>query len=145
MNLNKTLYSICIRNRKKQVGEKERVIALYNYISEVSKSSKIVKTRLDEEKWNYYLDNLPKHENIILKYKNLENQAIIQEDDIILQIKKPNFIKPLAIEKELLEWITGDWKDYKSKIEIKEKRVIETVIVNDQGENEKISEIESRG
>lgn len=124
------------------MGEKERVIALYNYISEVSKSSKIVKTRVDEEKWNYYLDNLPKHENIILKYKNLENQAIIQEDDIILQIKKPNFIKPLAIEKELLEWITGDWKDYKSKIEIKEKRVIETVIVNDQGENEKISEIE---
>lgn len=124
------------------MGEKERVIALYRYISEVAKSSKVVKININEEKWSYYLDNLPKHENIILKYRDLENQEAIQEDNIILRIKKPNFIKPLAIERELLEWITGDWKDYKSKIEIKEKRVIETIIINEQGEKEKVSEIE---
>lgn len=125
------------------MGEKERVIALYNYISEVAKSSKVVKIKVDEEKWSYYLDNLPKHKNVILKYRDLENQDAIQEDDMILQIKKPNFIKPLIIEKELLEWMIGDWKDYKAKVEIKESKIIETFILNDQGKNEKISAIKT--
>ena len=53
--------------------DKEKVVSLYNYIAEVSKSLKDTKINVTEEKWFDFLENFPKHENIIFDYKNLDN------------------------------------------------------------------------
>lgn len=115
--------------------EKEKVISLYNYISEVTKSSKSINKNISEEKWSYFLKNLPFHQNIIY------NDFYDENNEIILSIKKPNFLKPLIIEKEFLPWINGDWKNFKDKITIKEERIIERVSFK-EGTLPFISEIE---
>ena len=107
--------------------EKEKVIALYNYIAEVSKSLKDTKTNVTEEKWFNFFENFPRHENIIFDYKNLSDEYFEKEESKLLEIKKPNFLKPLAIDKELLTWIEGDWKDYKSILKIKEQIINEKI------------------
>lgn len=115
--------------------EKEKVISLYNYISEVTKNSKSINRNISEEKWSYFLNNLPIHQNIIY------NDFYDENNEIILSIKKPNFLKPLIIEKEFLTWISGDWKNFKDKITIKEERIIERVSF-EEGTLPFISEIE---
>ena len=109
---------------------KEKVIALYNYIAEVSKNLKDTKINVDEEKWFSFFEYFPKHENIIFDYKNLTDEYFEKEENKLLEIKKPNFLKPLSIDKELLTWIEGDWKDYKSILKIKEQ------IINEKAEDE---------
>ena len=110
--------------------DKEKVIALYNYIAEVSKSFKDTKINFTEEKWFSFFDDIPKHENIIFDYKNLDNSYFENEENRLLEIKKPTFLKPLFLDENLLKWLEGDWKDYKSTLAIKEE------IINEESEEE---------
>ena len=110
--------------------DKEKVVSLYNYIAEVSKSLKDTKINVTEEKWFDFFENFPKHENIIFDYKNLDESYFENEENILLEIKKPNFLKPLLLDEDLLKWLEGDWKDYKSTLTIKEE------IVNEEAEEE---------
>ena len=114
--------------------DKEKVVALYNYIAEVSKSLKDTKINVTEEKWFDFFENFPKHENIVFDYKNLGDSYFENEESRLLEIKKPNFLKPLFLDEDLLKWLEGDWKDYKSTLTIKEE------IVNEEAE-EDISKI----
>lgn len=107
------------------MDDKEKVIALYNYIAEVSKSFKDTKINFTEEKWFSFFDDIPKHENIIFDYKNLDNSYFENEENRLLEIKKPTFLKPLFLDENLLKWLEGDWKDYKSTLTIKEEIVTE--------------------
>ena len=50
--------------------DKDKVLALFNYISEISKNLKNTKTNIAEEKWFDFLENFPKHKDIIFEYKN---------------------------------------------------------------------------
>ena len=110
--------------------DKEKVVSLYNYIAEVSKSLKDTKINVTEEKWFDFFENFPKHENIIFDYKNLDESYFENEENRLLEIKKPNFLKPLLLDESLLKWLEGDWKDYKSTLTIKEE------IVNEEAEEE---------
>ena len=112
------------------MDDKEKVIALYNYIAEVSKSFKDTKINFTEEKWFSFFDDIPKHENIIFDYKNLDNSYFENEENRLLEIKKPTFLKPLFLDENLLKWLEGDWKDYKSTLAIKEE------IINEESEEE---------
>ena len=105
--------------------DKEKVVALYNYIAEVSKSLKDTKINVTEEKWFDFFENFPKHENIIFDYKNLDDSYFENEESRLLEIKKPNFLKPLFLDEDLLKWLEGDWKDYRSTLTIKEEIVTE--------------------
>ena len=107
------------------MDDKEKVIALYNYIAEVSKSFKDTKINFTEEKWFSFFDDIPKHENIVFDYKNLDNSYFENEENRLLEIKKPTFLKPLFLDENLLKWLEGDWKDYKSTLTIKEEIVTE--------------------
>ena len=110
--------------------DKEKVIALYNYIAEVSKSFKDTKINFTEEKWFSFFDDFPKHQDIIFDYKNLDNDYFENEENRLLEIKKPTFLKPLFLDENLLKWLEGDWKDYKSTLAIKEE------IINEESEEE---------
>ena len=110
--------------------DKEKVVSLYNYIAEVSKSLKDTKINVTEEKWFDFFENFPKHENIIFDYKNLDESYFENEENRLLEIKKSNFLKPLLLDENLLKWLEGDWKDYKSTLTIKEE------IVNEEAEEE---------
>ena len=50
---------------------KEKVLALYNYISEISKNLKNTKTNINEEKWLEFFRNFPKYKDIIFEYEKL--------------------------------------------------------------------------
>lgn len=104
--------------------EKEKVIALFNYIAEVSKNIKITKNIVDE-RWYHFFENFPKHKSLIFEYKNLDDNYFENEESKLLEIKKPKFLKPLPIDENLLIWIEGDWKNYKSILKIKEEIVKE--------------------
>ena len=112
------------------MNDKEKVIALYNYIAEVSKSFKDTKINVTEEKWFSFFDDFLKHQDIIFDYKNLGKDYFENEENRFLEIKKPTFLKPLFLDENLLKWLEGDWKDYKSTLAIKEE------IINEELEEE---------
>jgi len=123
---------------------KDKVLALYNYIAEVSKNLKSTKTNIAEEKWFDFLENFPKYKNITFKYEKLDEKYFEKEKSKLLEIKKPNFLKPLDIDKKLLEWIEGDWADYRSTLEVNEKIFVKNT-ENDSGKIVDISpEIEKK-
>lgn len=105
--------------------DKDKVLALFNYISEISKNLKNTKTNIAEEKWFDFLENFPKHKDIIFEYKSLDEKYFEKEEVKLLEIRKPNFLKPLYIDEYLLEWIEGDWKDYRATLEVNEKIFVE--------------------
>ena len=91
----------------------------------ISKNLKNTKTNIAEEKWFDFLENFPKHKDIIFEYKNLDEKYFEKEEGKLLEIRKPNFLKPLYIDEYLLEWIEGDWKDYRAALEVNEKIFVE--------------------
>ena len=60
--------------------DKDKVLALFNYISEISKNLKNTKTNIAEEKWFDFLENFPKHKDIIFEYKNLDEKYFENEE-----------------------------------------------------------------
>ena len=103
------------------MNKRESIIALYQYIAEVIKSLKIEKKDIHNEEWYYFLENLSKHSGITFNYLDSKNTLSYQK---ILQVEKLPFLKPLAIDKELLEWISGDWGDYKSSVKLLSEKII---------------------
>ena len=103
------------------MDKRESIIALYQYIAEVIKSLKTEKKDIHNEEWYYFLENLPKHPGITFNYLDNKNNLSYQK---ILQVEKLPFLKPLAIDEELLEWISGDWGDYKSSVKLLSEKII---------------------
>lgn len=103
------------------MDKRGNIIALYQYIAEVVKSIKTEKKDIHNEEWCYFLEELPKHSGITLNYLDNKNNLANQK---ILQVEKLPFLEPLAIDKELLEWISGDWGDYKSPIKLLSEKII---------------------
>ena len=102
------------------MDKRGNIIALYQYIAEVVKSIKTEKKDIHNEEWCYFLEELPKHSGITLNYLDNKNTP---SDQKILQVEKIPFLEPLAIDKELLEWISGDWGDYKSPIKLLSEKI----------------------
>lgn len=103
------------------MDKRGNIIALYQYIAEVVKSIKTEKKDIHNEEWCYFLEDLPKHSGVTLNYLDNKNSLSNQK---ILQVEKLPFLEPLAIDKELLEWISGDWGDYKSPIKLLSEKII---------------------
>ena len=103
------------------MDKRGNIIALYQYIAEVVKSIKTEKKDIHNEEWCYFLEDLPKYSGVTLNYLDNKNSLSNQK---ILQVEKLPFLEPLAIDKELLEWISGDWADYKSPIKLLSEKVI---------------------
>ena len=102
------------------MDKRGNIIALYQYIAEVVKSIKTEKKDIHNEEWCYFLEDLPKYLGVTLNYLDNKNNLANQK---ILQIEKLPFLEPLAIDKELLEWISGDWTDYKSPIKLLSEKI----------------------
>ena len=103
------------------MDKRGNIIALYQYIAEVVKSIKTEKKDIHNEEWCYFLEDLPKYSGVTLNYLDNKNNLANQK---ILQVEKLPFLEPLAIDKELLEWISGDWGDYKSPIKLLSEKII---------------------
>ena len=103
------------------MDKRGNIIALYQYIAEVVKSIKTEKKDIHNEEWCYFLEDLPKYSGVTLNYLDNKNNLANQK---ILQVEKLPFLEPLAIDKELLEWISGDWADYKSPIKLLSEKII---------------------
>jgi|GEM_PF-3869894 len=80
---------------------KEKVLALYNYISEISKNLKNTKTNINEEKWLEFFRNFPKYKDIIFEYEKLGEKYFENEESKRIYILNcnincdilPNFLK----------------------------------------------------
>ena len=103
------------------MDKRGNIIALYQYIAEVVKSIKTEKKDIHNEEWCYFLEDLPKYSGVTLNYLDNKNNLANQK---ILQVEKLPFLEPLAIDKELLEWISGDWADHKSPIKLLSEKII---------------------
>ena len=102
------------------MDKRGNIIALYQYIAEVVKSIKTEKKDIHNEEWCYFLEDLPKYSGVTLNYLDNKNSLSNQK---ILQVEKLPFLEPLAIDKELLEWISGDWADHKSPIKLLSEKI----------------------
>ena len=102
------------------MDKRGNIIALYQYIAEVVKSIKTEKKDIHNEEWCYFLEELPKHSGITLNYLDNKNTPSEQK---ILQVEKIPFLEPLAIDKGLLDWLSGDWGDYKSPIKLLSEKI----------------------
>ena len=103
------------------MDKRGNIIALYQYIAEVVKSIKTEKKDIHNEEWCYFLEDLPKYSGVTLNYLDNKNNLANQK---ILQVEKLPFLEPLAIDKELLDWLSGDWGDYKSPIKLLSEKII---------------------
>ena len=103
------------------MDKRGNIIALYQYIAEVVKSIKTEKKDIHNEEWCYFLEELPKYSGITLNYLDNKNNLANQK---ILQVEKIPFLEPLAIDKGLLDWLSGDWGDYKSPIKLLSEKII---------------------
>ena len=125
------------------MNKKESIIALYQYIAEVIKSLKTEKKDIHNEEWYYFLENLPRHSGITFNYLDNKNNL---SNQVILQVEKLPFLKPLAIEKDLLEWVDGNWGDYKSSIKLLSEKITKVdnsikVINISEDEREKLEKL----
>lgn len=102
------------------MDKRGNIIALYQYIAEVVKSIKTEKKDIHNEEWCYFLEELPKHSGITLNYLDNKNTP---SDQKILQVEKIPFLEPLDIDKGLLDWLSGDWGDYKSPIKLLSEKI----------------------
>ena len=102
------------------MDKRGNIIALYQYIAEVVKSIKTEKKDIHNEEWCYFLEELPKYSGITLNYLDNKNTP---SDQKILQVEKIPFLEPLAIDKGLLDWLSGDWGDYKSPIKLLSEKI----------------------
>ena len=102
------------------MDKRGNIIALYQYIAELVKSIKTEKKDIHNEEWCYFLEELPKHSGITLNYLDNKNTP---SDQKILQVEKIPFLEPLAIDKGLLDWLSGDWGDYKSPIKLLSEKI----------------------
>lgn len=102
------------------MDKRGNIIALYQYIAEVVKSIKTEKKDIHNEEWCYFLEDLPKYSGVTLNYLDNKNNLANQKN---LQVEKLPFLEPLAIDKELLEWISGDWADHKSPIKLLSEKI----------------------
>ena len=113
------------------MDKRGNIIALYQYIAEVVKSIKTEKKDVNNEEWCYFLEELPKYPGVTLNYLDNKNSS---SNPKILQIEKLPFLNPLAIDKELLDWLSGDWGDYKSPVKLLSEKIIKedtsTKVVN---------------
>ena len=103
------------------MDKRGNIIALYQYIAEVVKSIKTEKKDIHNEEWYYFLEDLPKYSGVTLNYLDNKNNLANQK---ILQVEKLPFLEPLAIDKGLLDWLSGDWGDYKSPIKLLSEKII---------------------
>ena len=103
------------------MDKRGNIIALYQYIAEVVKSIKTEKKDIHNEEWCYFLEDLPKYSGVTLNYLDNKNTP---SDQKILQVEKIPFLEPLAIDKGLLDWLSGDWGDYKSPIKLLSEKII---------------------
>ena len=102
------------------MDKRGNIIALYQYIAEVVKSIKTEKKDIHNEEWCYFLEDLPKYSGVTLNYLDNKNNLANQK---ILQVEKLPFLEPLAIDKGLLDWLSGDWGDYKSPIKLLSEKI----------------------
>ena len=102
------------------MDKRGNIIALYQYIAEVVKSIKTEKKDIHNEEWWYFLEDLPKYSGVTLNYLDNKNNLANQK---ILQVEKLPFLEPLAIDKGLLDWLSGDWGDYKSPIKLLSEKI----------------------
>ena len=102
------------------MDKRGNIIALYQYIAEVVKSIKTEKKDIHNEEWCYFLEDLPKYLGVTLNYLDNKNNLANQK---ILQVEKLPFLEPLAIDKGLLDWLSGDWGDYKSPIKLLSEKI----------------------
>ena len=102
------------------MDKRGNIIALYQYITEVVKSIKTEKKDIHNEEWCYFLEDLPKYSGVTLNYLDNKNNLANQK---ILQVEKLPFLEPLAIDKGLLDWLSSDWRDYKSPIKLLSEKI----------------------
>jgi len=125
------------------MNKRESITALYQYIAEVIKSLKTEKKDIHNEEWYYFLENLPKYSGITFNYLDNKNNL---SNQIILQVEKLSFLKPLTIDNELLEWVDGDWGDYKSSVKLLSEKITKVdnsikVINISEDEREKLEKL----
>ena len=81
-------------------GTKVTAEEAINKTNEASKNLKNTKTNINEEKWLEFFRNFPKYKDIIFEYEKLGEKYFENEESKLLEIKKPDFRKPLHIDKD---------------------------------------------
>ncbi len=114
----------------------EKVLAIYQFISEMEKSKNNVITDYKDYRWSYLLCNIPENKN----YISLNTEIISGSEDSLLKVKKPEQQYCPKPPKELKEWLLMDWDNCDKELRIKESIVIdgETEYFKDSVEREKI-------
>lgn len=93
----------------------EKIVAIYNCVSELAKLSTKVETNLKDYEYYLYLKNIP----VDSKYVTLNLST--ESDGYLLRVKKPSFERCPTLPEELKEWISDDWSDYRKEVNYKEQ------------------------
>lgn len=101
----------------------EKVINLFQYIREVYASKYNVVTDIRRENWNQFLDEVPIHtEYIRCPFLDTSNTDGMEEN-IILEVIKPELEPCPKIPAYLEPWVSTDWKIASNQLTFKDKIV----------------------
>ena len=99
---------------------KEKVIALYEYIKALCALKSRIVTHVDQQIWACFLKDIPIDPvNITIFYRDrVEEES--SGDDILLEVKKPEFEPCPQPPQQLVEWLAHGWERYTYEAKYKE-------------------------
>ena len=102
---------------------KEKVIALYKYIKELCALKHHTVTNVDNQIWTCFLKDIPSDsENILIFDRDrVEEESV--GDDVLLEVKKPEFQQCPQPPKVIDEWLATGWDRFINEVRYKETLV----------------------
>ena len=102
------------------MNRKENVIALYKYIKALCALKSRIVTNLDQQIWTCFLKDIPIDPvNITIFYRD-RVEAENSGEDILLEVKKPEFQPCPQPPQPLVEWLAHGWDRYTYDAKYKE-------------------------
>ena len=102
------------------MNRKENVIALYKYIKALCALKSRIVTNLDQQIWTCFFKDIPIDPvNITIFYRD-RVEAENSGEDILLEVKKPEFQPCPQPPQPLVEWLAHGWDRYTYEAKYKE-------------------------
>lgn len=100
------------------MDSKDKVIALYRYIRELSALKYSIITNIENQVWTCFLKDIPNDsDNITVYYRDrIEEES--SGNDYLLEVHKPEFQQCPPPPEIIAEWLADGWERFTSEVEL---------------------------
>lgn len=112
-----------MENKEVQIlSDQEKVVSLFEFIKELNKLKQKITLNIKEYPWHYAISDipfLPEYVKIFYRDRVDEENENVDEDDILLIVRKPEFEKCPVPDSLFEAWLLPHWDDYHVEADVK--------------------------